>query len=74
MPYGVEQIMVQGRCYVTDCECWLDMAERLLTFLRGHQSEIGRWYRLEKRRLQEAAEDVPVICDPPRNGKRLLLN
>ncbi len=72
--YAVEQIEVQGRFYCKDCDCWLEMAERLLGFLRGHQSEIGKWYRLEKKRLERAAADVPVIGEVVPRGVRLLLD
>lgn len=59
--WGVERIMLEGTVYCTDCDCWHKRAQMIVDWMRENQSQIGEWFRLEKKRLEQAAKDVPVI-------------
>lgn len=61
--HGVERIALEGRIYCMDCSCWHERAERIATWLRDHQEQIGEWFKLEKRRLAEASQRVPAITE-----------
>ncbi len=60
--HGVERIVLEGKIYCMDCNCWHARAERIEEWLRHHQRAIGEWFRLEKKRLQEAADEVPNVA------------
>lgn len=62
VPHGVERIWLEGHVYCMDCNCWHERAKRIEDWLRNHQSAISEWFQLEKKRLQRAAADVPVIA------------
>jgi hypothetical protein len=61
VPYGVQRISLEGRYYCSDCDCWHERARRIEDWLRDNQEQIAEWFKLEKRRREKAAAEVPVI-------------
>ena len=61
VPHGVERIVLEGKIYCMDCNCWHARAERIEEWLREHKQSIAEWFRLEKKRLQSEAAAVPEI-------------
>jgi len=61
VPHSVERVVIDGIVYCMDCSCWHSKAERIIQWLRDNQTQVGQWYALEKRRLQFASNEVPII-------------
>ena len=58
--HSVERIALEGRIYCMDCDCWHARADRIIEWLRNHQTCIGEWFRLERESLLRRAAEVPT--------------
>lgn len=59
--YSVGTIILDGREYVMDCDCWKKKAARIIGWLTQNAREVATFLNLEKKRkLQEAGDLVSV--------------
>jgi len=61
LDYAVETIIVEGREYVSDCDCWHARAAVLIGFIDSHARGIAAYLNREKRRLEALAEHAPTV-------------
>ena len=61
LPHAVGSVILAGREYVTDCECWNALAMTVVNFLDGHERAIAEWFKLEKAQRQFIADMTPTI-------------
>jgi hypothetical protein len=61
LQHSVGSILLEGREYVMDCDCWHARAERVIGWLDNHASEIAEYLSLEKKRKQKLADESPVV-------------
>lgn len=59
--WGVEYVEIFGAIYCQDCECWKGKAQQIVDWLRHYQTQVGRFYKLEKKRLLQSASEVPAV-------------
>lgn len=66
LAFMVPSILLDGRCYVTECSCWHTKAEKIMCWLDHNAFEIAEWFRLEKeRKTEEAADAVEIELHEP---------
>ena len=58
---SVSILEFEGSQYVMDCECWKKRAEKIMQFLDFHKHQIAQYFRLEKLRFQNEANEYPQI-------------
>ena len=61
VPHGIERVLIEGTVYCMDCDCWHQRAARISQWLTDNRREVGEWYRLEGRRLQHLASEMPIV-------------
>lgn len=61
LPYSVEGILLEGREYVSDCDCWRKRGRQIKAFLDHNAHGICRYFEEEKKRKQREADSAPVV-------------
>jgi hypothetical protein len=61
LAYAVESIELEGRYFVTDCNCWHQRAARVIQFLIAHDEAIAVFLSAEKARKTVEADRSPVV-------------
>ncbi len=51
----------EGRTFVMDCDCWKPRAQQVMGFLDGHARKIAEYFKLEKVRKTEIAQDAVEV-------------
>lgn len=59
--YSVSSIILEGKEYPMDCDCWHKRAEQIMGLIDGHDHAIARYLTLEKQRKQAIADKAPVV-------------
>lgn len=59
--HGVETIIVDGREFCMDCNCWHDRAARIIDWMDEHADAIVEWMKLERKRKTAEALRSPVV-------------
>lgn len=61
LDYAVESVDFDGQEYAIDCECWYRKAINVCRYLKIFDRQIAQFLTLEKRRLELAARNAPVV-------------
>lgn len=61
LEYTVETIIMDGKEYVVDCECWRDRAAKLMAAIDAYAPQIAEYLTLEKARKLHEAEISPTV-------------
>ena len=59
--YTVGTVEFEGNIFANPCNCWHPRAMQIIRFIDGHKEGIAKFLTLEKKRLQEAADDYPTV-------------
>lgn len=60
LSYTVSTVIFEGKEFVIDCDCWHKRAEIIMGFVFSHGRQIIDMLVLEKKRLQQIADDAPA--------------
>ena len=61
LPYSVGTIVLEGKEFVMDCDCWHKRAETVMDWIDRHGHSIAEFLSLEKKTKERIAEDSPVV-------------
>ncbi len=61
LEYTVQTLIIEGRTYVMDCDCWHKRAREITAFLDSHAQRIADYLTREKKRKQAEADASPVV-------------
>ena len=59
--YSVESVIINGREYVSDCDCWHKIAEAIVTFLDNNSYAVAAYLTNEKKRKRDEADNSPTV-------------
>lgn len=61
LEWSVGEMVIEGKSYVPDCDCWKPIALKFIAFIRRYDEEIAEFLTNEKRRKQAEADRSPVV-------------
>lgn len=61
LTHSASAVMVQGTEYATDCDCWHEIATKVMNFLDANRHGIAEYFKLERERLQSQANSFPIL-------------